>query len=70
MEQNTKGKRHGARLLAKEIVAKESPEDKDTDYSLVVDNDDDETMSESQATLPTSDRNSCWRSIAKPMDIS
>ena len=56
------------RLLAKEIAAKESPEDTDTNDSVVVDND--VTMLESRATLPTSDRNSCWSSIEKPMDIA
>ena len=63
-----KGKWHSGRLLAKEIAVKESPEDTDTDNSVIVD--DDTTMSENWITLPPSDRNSCWSSIEKPMDIS
>ena len=59
--------RHSARLLAKEIAAKESPEDIDTDHSVVVD--DGMTMSESRAILPPSDWKSCRSSIEKPMDI-
>ena len=47
MELDTKGKRHSARLLAKEIAAKESPEDTDTDDSIVV---DDATVRESGNT--------------------
>ena len=37
MEPHTKGKRHRGRLLAKEIAAKELPEDKDINDSDVVD---------------------------------
>ena len=69
MELDTIGKRHSGRLKAKEIVTKESPEDRDTDDSVVDDEDDDVTMSESQATLPPVDRNSCRSSIKKTMDI-
>ena len=57
MELDIKGKQHSTKLLAKEIAAKASPEDTDTDDSVVVD--DDVTMSESQVTLPPSDRNFC-----------
>ena len=53
MEQDTKGKQNRSRTLAKEIAAKESPEDTDTDDS------------ESRATLPTNDRNSCHNSIER-----
>ena len=62
-----KVKQHSARLFAKEIAAKEFLEDTNTDDSVV---DDDVTLSESWATLPPSDRNSCQSSIGKPMDIS
>ena len=65
MELDTKGKRQ---CQTKEIAAKESPEDTDTDDSVVVD--DDLTMSESRAKLPPSDRNSCQSSIEKHMDNS
>ena len=66
IELDSKGKRHSARLLAKEIGAKESLEDTDTDDSVVVDNH--VTMSESWVPLPSSDGNSCQSSIEKPMD--
>ena len=68
MELDTYRKGHSARLLAKEIAAKESPEFIDPDDSVVVD--DDMTVSESRATFPPSDRNSCRSSIEKSMDIS
>ena len=67
MKLDTKGKRHRGKRIAKEIFAKESSDDTDTDDSVVVD--DDVAMSESRATLPPSDRNSCRSSIEKPMDI-
>ena len=56
MELDTKGKQHNARFLTQEIAAKKSPEDTDTDDSVVVDAD--MTMSQSQATFPSSDKNS------------
>ena len=68
MELDTKGKRHSVKLLAKEIAAKESPKDIDTDDSVVVV--DEVTMSESRVTLSPSDWNSCGSSIEKLMDIS
>ena len=45
MELDTKGKRNSARLLAEEIAAKESPEDTDTNDSVIAAAD--VTMSES-----------------------
>ena len=49
IELDTKWKLHSAKFLAKEIAAKESPEDTDTDDSDVVD--DNATMSESRVTF-------------------